>query len=203
MPNFDYYGDEYGYDHYHDYEQGYSYDDGNSDSDSGSYQSESEDDDESDGLGALDHFFARFQSFDYRDDTPVIAEYRRLSRHEGWKRGSEESKEMYEEFRFALIEEFNNIYGMDEDDIESWQYLCTMLDVDPVPDDLEDCREIVLSTHVNLVDLLDAHRTGRAVRIFETEEELSRYTIATRKFFPLDEAKEGGVLRYLLRHILS
>lgn len=38
---------------------------------------------------------------------------------------------------------------------------------------------------------------------FETEEELSDYTIATKKFFPLDEAKEGGVLKYLLRHIFD
>lgn len=49
---------------------------------------------------------------------------------------------MYGEFRYALIEEFNDTYGMDENDFESWQYLCTLLDVDPVPDYLEDCREV-------------------------------------------------------------
>ena len=55
---------------------------------------------------------------------------------------------------------------------------------------------------MNLVDLLDTHRTGQEVRIFDTVEELSGYTCETKKFFPLDEAKEGGVLKYLLRHIL-
>ena len=64
-------------------------------------------------------------------------------------------------------------------------------------------EQVVLSTHVNLVDLLDTHRTGQRVKIFDTEEELSEYTCETKKFFPLDSAKQGGVLKYLLRHIFD
>ena len=56
---------------------------------------------------------------------------------------------------------------------------------------------------MNLVDLLDTHRTGQRVKIFNTEEELSNYTCETKKFFPLDSAKQGGVLKYLLRHIFD
>ena len=56
---------------------------------------------------------------------------------------------------------------------------------------------------MNLVDLLDTHRTGQRVKTFNTEEELSNYTCETKKFFPLDSAKQGGVLKYLLRHIFD
>jgi len=52
-----------------------------------------------------------------------------------------------------------------------------------------------------LVDFIDVQITGQPVRIFETEEELRKYTKNTRKIYPLDAAKESGVLASLLRHI--
>lgn len=38
--------------------------------------------------------------------------------------------------------------------------------------------------------------------MFESERDLSQYTISTGKFFPRENAYAGGLLRYLLRHIL-
>jgi hypothetical protein len=54
---------------------------------------------------------------------------------------------------------------------------------------------------VNLVDLV--HGSKVEVRIFRTEKELSEYTIATGKIFPKEDAKDGGVLRALRRHIFN
>ncbi|KAK7685908.1 hypothetical protein QCA50_010715 [Cerrena zonata] len=153
-------------------------------------------------LRPIDKFFANFPTFNYRRHAPLNDEFARLRKHQGWEPRTKENTEMYGEFRNALIAEFNATYGMDENDIRSWQYLCTLLRIDPVPTSMERCREIVLSTHVNLVDLLDTHRTGKQVTIFETEAELRHYTIERKRFFPLDEARQGGVLKYLLRHIL-
>ena len=60
--------------------------------------------------------------------------------------------------------------------------------------------QVVLRMHVNLVDLV--HGSKEEVTIFETEIELSEYTKETEKFFPKEDAKDGGVLRALRRHIL-
>jgi hypothetical protein len=61
--------------------------------------------------------------------------------------------------------------------------------------------QIVLEKHVNLVDLVRGSREN--IRIFESEKELSEYTKETEKFFPKENAVDGGVLRALRRHILE
>jgi hypothetical protein len=63
--------------------------------------------------------------------------------------------------------------------------------------------QVIDSTHVNLVDFIDTRITGKPVEIFETEEELREYTIEEGKYYPKESAKESGVLRHLLRKILS
>lgn len=64
--------------------------------------------------------------------------------------------------------------------------------------------QAVRAVHVNLVDLTQAGIDGLGdVTVFGSEVELSRYTKKTRKVFPLDEAKAGGLLKFLLRRIDS
>ena len=55
--------------------------------------------------------------------------------------------------------------------------------------------------NVNLVDLV--HGSKEEVPIFQTERQLSAYTKKTDKFFPKEDARDGGVLRALRRHIFS
>jgi hypothetical protein len=52
-----------------------------------------------------------------------------------------------------------------------------------------------------LVDLVDT--SGQGAEIFDSLDELREYTIAQGKYFPKDSAYAGGVLKYLLREILS
>lgn len=59
----------------------------------------------------------------------------------------------------------------------------------------------MFTKHVNLVDLVQGDKLE--VQIFETERALSKYTKRTNKFFPKENAVDGGVLRALRRHILS
>lgn len=59
--------------------------------------------------------------------------------------------------------------------------------------------QAVRRTHVNLVDLT----TDEDVQVFDTERELSDYTMATENFFPRKNAHAGGLLRRLLRHIIN
>ena len=104
-----------------------------------------------------------------------------------------------------------------------------MLRIDPAPDTLRESRDVsslfskslreslslsservfvqaVLMKNVNLVDLVHSLKaktpTPPKPPIFETETQLSVYTKMTGKFFPKEDARDGGVLRYLRRHIL-
>ena len=59
----------------------------------------------------------------------------------------------------------------------------------------------MLSTHVNLCDLLDSAGRKRRVRVFKSVEQLRSYTLERGKIFPKEEAYAGGLLKFLLREI--
>ncbi|KAJ3530675.1 hypothetical protein NM208_g9220 [Fusarium decemcellulare] len=63
--------------------------------------------------------------------------------------------------------------------------------------------QLVRETHVNLVDLTQSPQTGQLVKLFDTLEDLREYTLDTGKIFPKKEAYEGGLLKMLLREILT
>ncbi|KAB8213266.1 hypothetical protein BDV33DRAFT_210382 [Aspergillus novoparasiticus] len=62
-------------------------------------------------------------------------------------------------------------------------------------------QQAVVQTYVNLVDLLQSIRAGSPVEAFSTLEDLRAYTIENGRYFPKEEAYEGGLLRFLLREI--
>ncbi|KAI0040135.1 hypothetical protein FA95DRAFT_1503284 [Auriscalpium vulgare] len=145
-------------------------------------------------------FFSLYSDFHHNSAASPSSEFYRLVNEMGWDWNSGERLEAHQEYKDALTMEFNIIYGTDERDIQSWHRLCSVLGIPP-PDGLKASRQAVLSAHVNLVDLVWSRGEG-VVEIFPSEKALSEYTISSGKFFPSDEARAGGVLRYLLRHIL-
>ena len=64
-------------------------------------------------------------------------------------------------------------------------------------------RQTFQGKFVNLVDLVDTGATGRSVTQFRDLKELQDYTVKTGKFFPKESAYAGGMLKFLLREILS
>ncbi|KAH9066260.1 hypothetical protein EDB87DRAFT_1554056 [Lactarius vividus] len=149
----------------------------------------------------LEGFFSQFSNFQSQPSNSPVIEFDRLCKTYQWERDDPERKAAREEFQYAMKMEFDDLYGSDEKDIENWHKLCYVLRIDPAPDTLQECRSAVLKKHVNLVDLV--HGSKEEVRIFETETKLSKYTKKTGKFFPKEDAKDGGVLRALRRHILA
>ena len=147
-------------------------------------------------------FFSQYPFFYYNSTESANRNFYRLCDERGWKRDDSERNDAYSEFKDALVKEFNRKYGSDEHNLEAWQTLCRLVRTNPIPDTLEGCRQAIQATHVNLVDLTEA-RDGRFVETFDTEEELASYTIETGKFFPSESAYAGGLLRKLLRHILT
>ncbi|KAJ1309478.1 hypothetical protein OPQ81_006253 [Rhizoctonia solani] len=146
-------------------------------------------------------FFEKYPLFDYDSSKPVMSEFYRMCDQFGWERDDEERDEARDDLKEALVQEFNTIYGTDQESIVAWQSLCRVLNLSNVPDQLEPCRQLVKSMHVNIVDLVDTPATRQPVTHFASEEALSIYTRSTGKYFPKESAYAGGLLRYLLRHI--
>ncbi|KAI0033374.1 hypothetical protein K488DRAFT_47884, partial [Vararia minispora EC-137] len=155
----------------------------------------------------LNDFFTSYSEFSYNPRRSATDEFYRMCDQFGWdsKDPPPDREDAHDEFRIALVQQFNESFGTDVDSLVSWQVLCEALGLKNIPATIRECRNIIDGVHVNLVDFVDGREggTGRRPRIFDTETELSKYTRKTGKYFPRDEAYAGGLLRYLLRHIFS
>ncbi|KAG8791085.1 hypothetical protein FRC12_010214 [Ceratobasidium sp. 428] len=151
----------------------------------------------------IQRFFNDFPEFEYDPSGETMSQFQNLSQSFNWKRGDHQLEDARQKLRIALTQDFNYNYGTDENDLNNWQSLCRVLQLPDIPDDLDVCRQVVKSTFVNLVDLVDTKNTKQPVKHFETERKLSEYTQRTRKFFPLSQAYAGGLLRFLLRDIYN
>ncbi|EIW80425.1 hypothetical protein CONPUDRAFT_105427 [Coniophora puteana RWD-64-598 SS2] len=158
----------------------------------------------------LDDFFCKYthKGFDYKPSSSAPREFERLCSFMKWDdkdnpKRREKRREARKLFQDALTQQFNVMYGEDENELAAWQSLCAALELDPIPDTVEKCRESIRLTFVNLVDLVDIQRTGKSVQRFNSEVALSTYTKAEEKYFPRENAYQSGLLRYLLRHITS
>ncbi|OAP63864.1 hypothetical protein AYL99_03091 [Fonsecaea erecta] len=148
-------------------------------------------------------FFAEYPEFDYDQSAEIWREFYRMCDGFGWRGRNDEKEEAKERFKSAMVLQFNDLYGTDRDDLNAWQGLCRILNIFPPPTELDECRKRVRRTHVNLVDLVDAPRTGARVEVFTNLEELQKYTIDTGKYFPKEDAYAGGLLKFLLREIFG
>lgn len=144
-------------------------------------------------------FFSRYSKFQYQPQNSPTVEFNRLCEEYRWKPDSAEKEAARRDFNDAMKKEFDLLYGSDEKNINNWYKLCHVLRIDPVPNTLKECSAAVLRKHVNLVDLVQGSREN--IPIFESEIELSEYTKENKKFFPKEDAADGGVLRALRRQI--
>ena len=59
-----------------------------------------------------------------------------------WETDDEERKIAHENFKNAMVHQFNSLYGTDVNDIESWQKLCLALNIVPLPEGIKQCRKV-------------------------------------------------------------
>ncbi|KAL4248524.1 hypothetical protein ABKN59_007824 [Abortiporus biennis] len=147
----------------------------------------------------IDDFFAQYFWFSFNPTRPVYEEFYRMCRESQWNK--QEKLEIKACFKDVLVVQFNQFYGTDVSKLSSWQLLCRYIGLYPIPGNIDGCKALIQNTHVNIVDLVDAGRIYGEVTIFDTVEELREYSLKTGKIFPRENAKAGGVLRYLLRKI--
>ncbi|KAF8599060.1 hypothetical protein BDV93DRAFT_498125 [Ceratobasidium sp. AG-I] len=148
-------------------------------------------------------FFLQYPDFTYDRSKPAMSEFDRMCKLYRRQDVDLDENDARQGIKDVLTQQFNVIYGTDENDLCAWQNLCRVLQHPNVPEDLELCRQLVDSTFVNIVDLVDNKSTGEPIVHFESEKELSWYTRDTGKYFPRDNAYAGGLLKFLLRHIFE
>lgn len=172
-------------------------------------------------MDKIDEFFGQYPDFDYDRTESSPREFYRMCDLLGWEKDSQGRyprlrNEAHEEFRRAMVENFNDIFGTNVNDQAAWESMCVTLRIEPIPDTISDMKEVrfttglcyradqlqaVLNTHVNLSDLQDSARSAAKLTIFKSQRELAEYTKRTGRFFPKEEAYAGGLLRFLLREI--
>ncbi|KAG6053972.1 hypothetical protein E4U17_004208 [Claviceps sp. LM77 group G4] len=151
--------------------------------------------------GPMDLFFSRYSQFDYNPRSQVWSEYDRLCEYFRWDKGSLTEKTARKLFRQALVDEFGAIYGVDDNKLNVLQRLCKRLEIHPLPRRITDCKKAIKGVYVNIVDFVDCERTGKPIPKFDHLEQLQDYSIETGKIFPMEEAKDSLLLRFLLQRI--
>lgn len=94
----------------------------------------------------IDDFFAEYSPFVYNRAAPVTREFYRMCDYFQWGKDEEERDGARQGFKDAMTLQFNSIYGVDVDDINSWTMLCQDLRIFPTPTDLETCRDVSIFT---------------------------------------------------------
>lgn len=87
-----------------------------------------------------------------------------------------------------------------EAELLGFQAMCTAVGKQP-GDTLNQCKEALRATLVNIVDLIDAHRMGTAVHVWTDFDRFSKYTMRDDKMMPRDEAKRDKLLKCFLKKL--
>ncbi|OJA08018.1 hypothetical protein AZE42_08014 [Rhizopogon vesiculosus] len=100
----------------------------------------------------LDKFFAKYPEFDYDSSASASMEFYRMCKKFCWGREDDERQSAHDDFKDALVQQFNHIYGTDANDLASWRTLCQIVHVSPIPDTLKSCpTKLGLSTAPGLL----------------------------------------------------
>ncbi|KAF8598043.1 hypothetical protein BDV93DRAFT_561732 [Ceratobasidium sp. AG-I] len=147
----------------------------------------------------LKEFFARYSEFDYQEFKPYVGEFLRMRDHFQWGRRGKRYKSAKKAFREATLEQFNNIYGMDNKDMATLKTLFATIEAADMPEDAKACKKLLRSKYyVNICDLVDKPVTGLKITCFPDEPTLAEYTRTNEKIFP-GPGKIGSRLINLLR----
>lgn len=161
--------------------------------------------------------FAQYPEFEPESNKPFDEEFKRLAQSQDWVPNSQQ---YHEERTLAIKQEIQNEYWepvLKEEELsqltseerrrreEDWKirgYQALLNEVNKEPrDSIEACVEILQSTLVNIVDLLDARRTGMKVEVFENFKDFRAYTIKPGKRIHLATAKKDAFLSTLLQNL--
>ncbi|TGZ80176.1 hypothetical protein EX30DRAFT_307838, partial [Ascodesmis nigricans] len=158
-------------------------------------------------------FFADYQSFRYDPAQPYNEQFEALAAHRRWSTDGNTYNNARERFQQAMADAFEYDFGSQDTDYNAWVRLCNAMGIEPVPPSITQCRMAIKNVHVNLVDMHTVYRkrklTGdqrsihQLLTFYPTQKALSNYIRADKekRTFRKNQAKEGGLLKHLLRHV--
>lgn len=88
----------------------------------------------------LRNYFNRFPDFHYDETKETISQFKRLSRQQQWSQ--DERDDERDQLRTALVMQFNDSYGEDDEDIQGWQKLCQAINLDHTPESVTECKQV-------------------------------------------------------------
>jgi hypothetical protein len=161
--------------------------------------------------------FAKFEDFTPNDAASFDDEFGRLASSQQWVPGSQEytrqrtiaMKEEIELHYFSqqqqplgdIAEEETEELSAEEKALQGYQALCREVGLD-ASDSVDECKAWLKSTLVNIVDLIDARRTGKRVKVWDNFQAFCAYTLQDDKRIDLQEAKAPpGYLASLLQRL--
>lgn len=71
-----------------------------------------------------------------------MLEFYRMCDFMRWDKESVEKSEARDRLKIAMTNQFNDIYGTNVHSLASWQKLCQVIEIDPIPENLEACRQV-------------------------------------------------------------
>ncbi|PBK94740.1 hypothetical protein ARMGADRAFT_1029115 [Armillaria gallica] len=148
-------------------------------------------------------FFARYPQFSYDRSKETMAQFHDMTSQPQWTKATRH--EALSEIQSALVQQFNQMYGGDANDLHDWKRLCKVVSRrGMVPNDIGACKVVIKSVYVNICDLVDHPATKVPLPIHDTETALSEYTLSSYyKFFPRGAADGHEMLRLLQRNIFD
>ena len=153
--------------------------------------------------------FAKFENFTPNDDTSFDQEFALLASSQHWIPGSQEYTR---ERTIAMREELKLHYFSqpltdvneeltEEAKLEGFQALCREVRIPP-SDSIAECKRQLKKNLVNIIDLIDARRTSKEVKVWNNFEAFRKYTLQDGHRIDKDEAKkDGGLLASLLQRL--
>jgi hypothetical protein len=173
--------------------------------------------------------FAKFEHFTPDDAASFNDEFARLASSQEWVAGSQEYTRQR---TIALREELELHYfsqsqqqpqqldAIDEEDeagqkeeqlsdedirLQGYQALCSEVGITIDPSDsmsVAECKRHLKNTLVNIVDLIDARRTGKPVKVWDNFEQFRAYTLLDENRIDINEAKQPpGYFASLLQRL--
>lgn len=87
-------------------------------------------------------FFAQYPTFDYVRGAASTQEFYRMCDTFDWNRENPERQQAHDDFKIALVQQFNILYGTEVEDIHAWRGLCLALEIFPLPENVDASKEV-------------------------------------------------------------
>lgn len=154
--------------------------------------------------------FENFGNFVPDNNASFDDEFSRLASSQDWVGGTKEYQRqrtiaLRSELKlhyFSQSHELEEEHELTEEEmLQGYQALCQELGI-AASDSIQECKRDLKGTLVNIVDLIDARRTGKQVKVWEDFEAFRNYTLMEGHTINGKEAaKEGGILQSLLQRL--